>query len=578
MYVRHRQLGGDRTKTPENTHTMADLPAEILFDIFSRLDRPDDAARVSQVCRSWARVVDDNLYWKSMAAKNWEWWERYPEEEEVLEANWRGECSVRWGKEQMAEELFEEILAQPTYKIKRTQTLARLGYDVKEYLERNINTTATAEDYLSRRYHATQVLEHIRRRRAWERLEKIADGYDPPLEEGLALFGLFRSGDVEDVLNQFDCLALQAKSWILNYAELPLPAFAQALCRFMREHNLTPPRDPVVGSSAYYHLDNSFLHIVLRDRTSFLPITLVTIFCALGRRLRQDATFAAVGVPTHVLAYVGPANGGDVVYVDPFSGGRILRVEDLHDMLLHMGVLTPGVPEYTGPAQTKDMILRTGRNILNALQRGHDMPKHDRDAALYASFAALDIIGNGLMGQPREFLSRIVQTSFPSDIGFIETKVLPSVEDEDEAGILAEACSAIRQEDRKEPGPKGRKNLKREPKYRVGQIFVHQRYDYRAVITGWSKNCSEETTEEWIQMMGVDRLNEGREQPFYHVLVEDSSHRYVAEENIRLSNHTTADVEALCELREIGKFFKRYDSEQGRFIVAADMALAYMDE
>ena len=33
----------------------------------------------------------------------------------------------------------------------------------------------------------------------------------------------------------------------------------------------------------------------------------------------------------------------------------------------------------------------------------------------------------------------------------------------------------------------------------------------------------------WIAQMGVDRLPNGRNQPFYNVLVEDGSNRYAAD-------------------------------------------------
>ncbi|KAH7032748.1 uncharacterized protein B0I36DRAFT_361521 [Microdochium trichocladiopsis] len=69
-------------------------------------------------------------------------------------------------------------------------------------------------------------------------------------------------------------------------------------------------------------------------------------------------------------------------------------------------------------------------------------------------------------------------------------------------------------------------------RYRVGDLFRHKRYRYRAVITGWDSTC--QASEQWMQQMGVDSLPNGRSQSFYHVLVEDHSTRYVAQENIDL--------------------------------------------
>ena len=53
-------------------------------------------------------------------------------------------------------------------------------------------------------------------------------------------------------------------------------------------------------------------------------------------------------------------------------------------------------------------------------------------------------------------------------------------------------------------------------KYRVGQVFRHRRRQYLAVIYGWDPYCKMQ--EEWIAMNQVDRLSQGRSQPFYNVL------------------------------------------------------------
>ena len=47
------------------------------------------------------------------------------------------------------------------------------------------------------------------------------------------------------------------------------------------------------------------------------------------------------------------------------------------------------------------------------------------------------------------------------------------------------------------------------------------------VITGWDRKCM--ASLEWIQRMGVDRLDRKDQQPFYNVLVNDGSNRYAAQ-------------------------------------------------
>ena len=64
-------------------------------------------------------------------------------------------------------------------------------------------------------------------------------------------------------------------------------------------------------------------------------------------------------------------------------------------------------------------------------------------------------------------------------------------------------------------------------KFAVGLIMLHKIYGYTCVIVFWDPTC--QATEEWIQRMGVHSLKRGKNQPFYHVLVEDGSCRYAAE-------------------------------------------------
>lgn len=69
----------------------------------------------------------------------------------------------------------------------------------------------------------------------------------------------------------------------------------------------------------------------------------------------------------------------------------------------------------------------------------------------------------------------------------------------------------------------------------IGTVIRHRRYGYRGVIAGHDPHCLAD--EAWIQQMRVDMLPSGREQPFYHVLVDERDRpgaqtTYVAQENI----------------------------------------------
>ena len=74
-------------------------------------------------------------------------------------------------------------------------------------------------------------------------------------------------------------------------------------------------------------------------------------------------------------------------------------------------------------------------------------------------------------------------------------------------------------------------------KYAVGLVMLHcffslggtMRSTYTCVIISWDVKC--QASEEWINRMGIHSLARGTNQPFYHILTEDGSSRYVAEGN-----------------------------------------------
>ena len=60
------------------------------------------------------------------------------------------------------------------------------------------------------------------------------------------------------------------------------------------------------------------------------------------------------------------------------------------------------------------------------------------------------------------------------------------------------------------------------------------------MIYGWDLTCK--MNDMWIARMGVDRLLNGRNQPFYNVLVEDGSNRYAAEGSSGLEKISTYQI------------------------------------
>ncbi|PSC76764.1 F-box only 21 [Micractinium conductrix] len=99
--------------------------------------------------------------------------------------------------------------------------------------------------------------------------------------------------------------------------------------------------------------------------------------------------------------------------------------------------------------------------------------------------------------------------------------------------------------------------------FRVGAIVRHRRYDYSGVIVGYDPVCL--APDSWCELMRVDLLPNGRNQPFFHVLVDERCRpggqtTYVAQENIAVER-------APREVRHplISRYFSAFAPEEGGY-------------
>lgn len=319
-----------------------------------------------------------------------------------------------------------------------------------------------------------------------------------------------------------------------------------------------------------------------------------------------------------------------ISFWDPYETHLEIFRSDIEFRLRQVGVHKP----YLEPSGTRGLILRVARNILSSVRHSgppstpwgsgraadidhaHDPERH---AALYAALTASVICGPLASTQLLEHMCTLMQRDFYMDVGFFENDMSRLIELDDKL-LLANICNAVRKEDatpknilRRHSPPRlsepdqsevtqeleersmqvvCEKNQQFQQdisiRYRVGSIFKHRRYNYEAVITGWTRNCA--TSENLMSTMSVDKLTRGRNQPFYNVFVVDGSSRYVAEDNImeiRPGVEGQGSIESvdvvgeqgdqaceammgqdhvLCGFLVIGKYFKRFDKEKGRFV------------
>lgn len=362
------------------------------------------------------------------------------------------------------------------------------------------------------------------------------------------------------------------------------------------DHLLNNRWTGIQGDRHYHSLDHMFLGVSLfSGNRNSVPLVSAVIYCYVARQFNLRA--APCSYPFHVHALVQPPEGLDLdgnplpessgaeegvpsklthLYMDPFNNSQPIPLSVLETQLRFIAPTSTAAQtaSYLSAASPRDLTIRTAHNILSSPSHFSGPPLHPihPNLATYAALFSLVILPSTPTAHPaqlRQHLAVLTQhflEYFDLDIHLFETRLLPLTNTLPDARAYRSLISQLKESDHESRPPKYRS----EPhnfvvKYSVGQIFRHRRRGYLAVIYGWDPYCRMQ--EQWITMNQVDRLPNGRNQPFYNVLVEDESTRYVAEENVVLLSPGEIGEEHVNAFPiEIGKWFKRYDAETGTFV------------
>jgi regulator of sirC expression with transglutaminase-like and TPR domain len=142
----------------------------------------------------------------------------------------------------------------------------------------------------------------------------------------------------------------------------------------------------------YYDPRNSFLNDVL-DRRTGIPITLSTVYIAVGRRAGVEVH--GVGLPGHFVVRVVAA-GGDAL-VDPFNGGTVMTPQDCQDRLDRIyGGRVRMAADMLAPCPPRDVLARTLRNLKAIYLKADDHERALRTAEL------LVLLNPGAMEEVRD--------------------------------------------------------------------------------------------------------------------------------------------------------------------------------
>lgn len=287
-------------------------------------------------------------------------------------------------------------------------------------------------------------------------------------------------------------------------------------------------------SDRHYHsIDHNFLgRALFSQEKNSLPIITVIIYCYVVRQLGLSAS--PCGFPLHVHAIVQPPPGVDFegrplpadadlpsMYMDPFHSSIPVPISSLYTELRYIAPHLSSTEQtmFLSASSPREIGSRCARNITNSLHQNIEPVSGrpiDRVAAHYAAVWALVLLPEPLR-QNVPTLMHLFSEKFPHDAHLIEKYIFPLLRyPQDEhvqlcRSVLLEDLSGFRAVKRRSGNPHADG-----VEFKVGQVFRHKRYGYTAVVTGWDGQC--DAGEEWIQRNGVDRLDGGRSQAFYHAL------------------------------------------------------------
>lgn len=205
------------------------------------------------------------------------------------------------------------------------------SYRVSAYQAHLPSTLRSDTHHLSINFHAREILEHLQRREAMDKLNKLSQAMRDPTsvfkaldgstdspcislakqtETAISLLSHFRGGETTYVEDQLDILAAACDLCIQQRPPQAIdptadesPALARAkqmalaICNFLANHGFRRAQD-----DKFHDLDNNFLHKCFTTNRETLPLSLTIIFCGIANRLGMAASLC--NFPGCIIAVV----------------------------------------------------------------------------------------------------------------------------------------------------------------------------------------------------------------------------------------------------------------------------------
>ncbi|HTG45740.1 MAG TPA: transglutaminase-like domain-containing protein [Verrucomicrobiae bacterium] len=197
------------------------------------------------------------------------------------------------------------------------------GFSATRWLQ---PSTLSSDAVLRRR--AVEIIQHLSRQAADNRFLAfcLRQGEELDIEDGAFLLAQTQYPDVNTQAYQalFDNYAADLREQIgpANSAEQTIAVINHYLFDELGYHG---------NEENYYEPENSYLNRVMDKRTGN-PISLCTIYLAVGRRLRLP--IVGIGMPGHFLCrYQTPTE--ETLFIDAFNRGKLLTKADCVKYLVH---------------------------------------------------------------------------------------------------------------------------------------------------------------------------------------------------------------------------------------------------
>lgn len=136
--------------------TLDNVPDEIIRQILQYVAPEEVYDNVLLVSKKFKRVAIDPLLWKYYCQTSFRYWHAEHRIDEKLASRaskiaWRELWRRRKCRNDLVARLLNEIIASKVSRLARIGKICQFGYDVKDFLLEQIQTSDSAEDALARR-------------------------------------------------------------------------------------------------------------------------------------------------------------------------------------------------------------------------------------------------------------------------------------------------------------------------------------------------------------------------------------------------------------------------------------------